>query len=221
MIPVSGGIMLSANAGTVLRRFVIALWAVAGAGVLWLGYDMMFAPTPEPELESFAEPASSALVEAPTGHAYRYIAAPNLTWEQAREAAAQMRHDGKPGYLATIDDEAEFTFVMEKIFPSDANVTYLGGRQTAPNEWRWVTGPDAKMDGGKGRLFWTGTDRGKAPEGAYANWMFTAFQHAGKWAVPNVCCVTLFSYRKRQFSTSLGNGDPEEGVAGYLVEFGE
>jgi hypothetical protein len=32
--------------------------------------------------------------------------------------------------------------------------------------------------------------------------------------------VTLFSYSKRQFSTSLGNGDPDEGVAGYLVEFG-
>jgi hypothetical protein len=33
--------------------------------------------------------------------------------------------------------------------------------------------------------------------------------------------VTLFSYRKRQFSTSLGNGFAEEGVAGYLVEFGQ
>jgi hypothetical protein len=212
--------MLSARTMTVLRRLAIALWLVAGIGVLWLGYDMMFAPTPEPELESFAEPGSSLVVEAPTGHAYQYIAARNLTWEQARDAAAKLTHNGRSGYLATIDDEAEFQFVMDKVFKTDADVTYLGGRQTAPKEWRWVTGPDAAMDGGKGRLFWTGNANGNAPEGAYANWMVTAFQHAGKWAVPNVCCVTLFSYRKRQFSTSLGNGDPEEGVAGYLVEFG-
>jgi len=39
--------------------------------------------------------------------------------------------------------------------------------------------------------------------------------------VANVCCVTLFSYRRRMFSTSLGNGDTDEGVAGYLVEYGE
>lgn len=213
--------MLSANAMRVLRRLAIALWAVAGIGVLWLGYEFMFAPTPEPELESFAEPGSSPVIEAPTGHAYQYIAARNLTWDLARDAAAKRIHNGKAGYLATINDEAEFQFVMDRIFKTDADVTYLGGRQTAPNEWRWVTGPDAHLDGGKGRLFWTGNANGKAPEGAYANWMYTAFQHAGKWAVPNVCCVTLFSYRKRQFSTSLGNGDPEENVAGYLVEFGE
>jgi hypothetical protein len=33
--------------------------------------------------------------------------------------------------------------------------------------------------------------------------------------------VTIFSYRRRLFSTSLGNGEPQEGVAGYLVEFGD
>lgn len=211
--------MLSAKTMTVLRRLAIVLWAAAGAGVLYLGYDMMFAPTPVPELERFEEPGDSPVAEAPTGHAYQYIAAPNLTWEQARDAAAKLTHKGEPGYLATIGDEAELDFVMEKIFIVDADVTYLGGRQTAPGEWRWVTGPDAAVDGGKGKLFWTGNANGKSPDGAYANWMATAFQHAGKWAVPNVCCVTLFSYRKRQFSTSLGNGDPEENVAGYLVEF--
>ena len=51
------------------------------------------------------------------------------------------------------------------------------------------------------------------------DWMWSAFQHGGKWDVAKVCCVTLFSYSKRQFSTSLGNGDPDERVAGYLVEF--
>ena len=54
----------------------------------------------------------------------------------------------------------------------------------------------------------------------YANWMSSAFQHGGRWDVSKVCCVTLFSYGIPQFSTSLGNGFEEEGVAGYLVEFG-
>jgi hypothetical protein len=84
-----------------------------------------------------------------------------------------------------------------------------------------VTGPDARADGGKGLLFWSGFENGRAPEGRFATWMFSAFQHGGKWDVANVCCVTLFSYRRRMFSTSLGNGDTDEGVAGYLVEYGE
>jgi hypothetical protein len=163
------------------------------------------------------------VIRAPGGHAYKYVAAPNLTWEQARAQAARHTYQGHAGYLATIEDKAEFDFLMTRVFPdaTDTNVTYLGGRQTAPNEWRWVTGPDGSADGGKGVLFWQGNENGKATEGHFADWMFSAFQHGGKWDTTKVCCVTLFSYRKRQFSTSLGNADPEEGVAGYLVEFGQ
>ena len=115
--------MLSAKTMTVLRRLAIVLWAAAGAGVLYLGYDMMFAPTPVPELERFEEPGDSPVAEAPTGHAYQYIAAPNLTWEQARDAAAKLTHKGEPGYLATTGDEAESDLVMEKIFTVDAEAT--------------------------------------------------------------------------------------------------
>jgi hypothetical protein len=50
--------------------------------------------------------------------------------------------------------------------------------------------------------------------------MSTAFQHGGKWDVGKVCCVSLFSYGVPQFSTSLGSGDRDEHVAGYIVEFG-
>jgi hypothetical protein len=111
---------------------------------------------------------------------------------------------------------------MEKVFPTTyPGVTYLGGRKTAPDQWRWVTGPDAVADGGKGKLFWIGGDQGISPGNLYANWMSTAFQDSGKWALSKVCCVTLFSYGMPQFSTSLGTGDTDEGVTGYLVEFGE
>ena len=206
-----------------MRRVVIALWAVAALLVVVIGYKLLFDETPDPGTEQFPSLQSTDVIVAPGGHAYRYVAASGITWDKARVAAAQLRFHGQTGYLATIIDKTEFEFVMSRVFPdiSDTNVTYLGGRQTAPGEWRWVTGPESAADNGKGTLFWTGNRNGKAEGGHYANWMDTAFQYGSKWDVHNVCCVTLFSYRKRQFSTSLGNADPDESVAGYLVEFGK
>jgi hypothetical protein len=168
-----------------------------------------------------AKPANSPIVQAPNGHAYQFVAAPGLGWDAARAAAAKLSWRGHPGYLATIDDATEYQFIMDRLFSRGyPDVTYLGGRQTAPGEWRWVTGPDGAAEGGKGTLFWTGDEQGAAQGGHYANWMSTAFQHGGKWDVAKVCCVSLFSYGVPQFSTSLGNGDSQEHVAGYVVEFG-
>jgi hypothetical protein len=181
------------------------------AAATWLVWRMLQTPVLE----------TSQIVEAPTGHAYQYIAASDSTWQADREAAAKLSWHGHPGYLATIDDATEYQFVMDRLFPhAYPDVTYLGGRQTAPGEWRWVMGPDGAQDGGKGRLFWRGDEQGAVVGGAYANWMSTAFQHGGKWDVAKVCCVSLFSYSVPQFSTSLGTGDHDEHVAGYIVEFG-
>jgi len=194
------------------RAVVIGSVLVAGAAVLWAAWRFLLASTAMD---------SSAVIEAGNGHAYQFIAAPNISWDQARADAAKLSSQGRPGYLATIDSAAEYQLVLDRLFSKTyPDVTYLGGRQTAPGEWRWVTGPDAAADGGKGKLFWQGYEGGHAPEGVFATWMFSAFQHGGKWDVGKVCCVTLFSYRRRMFSSSLGDGDTDEGVAGYLVEFG-
>ncbi len=183
-------------------RSVIALVLVLAAAA-WLVWRLLLA-VPKTE--------SSPIAEAPGGHAYQFVAA---------SAAAKLSWRGHNGYLATIDDAAEYQFIMDRIFSSGyPDVTYLGGRQTAPGEWRWVTGPDGAADGGKGKLFWSGGEQGAVPAGRYANWMSTAFQHGGKWDVAKVCCVSLFSYGVPQFSTSLGTGDRQEHVAGYMVEFG-
>ena len=164
---------------------------------------------------------SSDIVAAPTGHAYQFIAASDIRWDAARTEAAKLSWQGHAGYLATIDDAGEYQFIVDRIFPhAYPDVTYLGGRQTAPGEWRWVTGPDAAADGGKGVLFWRGDEQGVIQGGHYANWMSTAFQHGGKWDVGKVCCVSIFSYGVPQFSTSLGDGERDEHVAGYVVEFG-
>jgi len=193
------------------NRAVIPAVVVAVGLAAWLAWHLL----------SSSGTQSSAIIAAPTGHAYQFLAAPDVTWDQARAEAAKLSWQGHAGYLATIDDAAEYQFIVDRIFPhAYPDVTYLGGRQTAPGEWRWVTGDDAMAENGKGVLFWKGNENGEAQGGHYADWMNTAFQHGSRWDVTKVCCVTLFSYRKRQFSTSLGNADPEEGVAGYLVEFG-
>lgn len=204
---------------TLLRRVAILLWVAACIGVVFLGLEDIVRAPARSTPQKFPEPGSTQVIERLGGHAYQYIAAPNITWDAARAAAENMSHKGQAGYRRPITDEAEFRFVMEKLLPADNDVTLLGGRQTAPNEWRWVTGPEAAMDGGKGRLFWTGMEKGSAPDGAYANWMYTAFQHGGNW--DSAQCLLRDPVLdpaeapvQRRFS--LGNGDPKggDGISG-------
>jgi hypothetical protein len=203
------------------RGFAIVLGVIAVGAIAVLAWRVLLG-TPQDETRPFPVLGSGSVIAAPTGHAYQYVAAPDLTWAAARAAAARRSWNGHRGYLATIDDGEEYRFITAKVFRKEyPDVTYLGGRQAAPGEWRWVTGPDAAADGGKGKLFWTGFEKGHAAEGAYADWMYTAFHTGGKWADDKVCCVTMFSYRRPQLSASLGNGERQEAVAGYLVEFGD
>lgn len=200
---------------------MLALGAVIAASALYIGNRLLAVAPVQPNVEPIPILKTSAVIEAPNGHAYQYVAAPRGTWEAARIAAQKRVHRGRRGYLATITSAAEHQFIIDGVFPHTySDVTYLGGRQASPGEWRWVTGPEGKEDGGKGRLFWRGHEQGAVQGDNYANWMSSAFQHGGTWDVSNVCCVTLFSYGIPQFSTSLGNGEELEGVAGYLVEYG-
>ena len=192
-------------------KLIIPAAVIALICAAWLAWRFLMPPSK----------SDSEVIAAPTGHAYQFIAAPGITWDKARSDAAALSWQGHAGYLATIEDASEYQFIVDHLFPHTyPDVTYLGGRQTAPGEWRWVTGPSSAADGGKGLLFWRGYEQGAVQDGHYANWMSTAFQHDGKWDVAKVCCVSLFSYGVPQFSTSLGNGDSEEHVAGFIVEFG-
>jgi hypothetical protein len=193
-------------------KFVIAAAVLVVICAAWAAWYFLLSPSAT---------RSSAIIAASPGHAYQFIAAPNITWEQARIDAATLSWEGHAGYLATIDNAGEYQFIVDRLFPhAYPDVTYLGGRRTAPGEWRWVTGPRGAADGGKGTLFWRGDEQGAVQGGHYANWMSTAFQHGGKWDVSKVCCVSIFSYGVPQFSASLGDGNDDEHVAGYVVEFG-
>ena len=203
------------------KTFILTGVAVAGLVAAWFALQKHEAARENDPFRVAPLPDSSAVIAAPDGHAYQYVAAARISWAAAKVAAEKLSWRGKPGYLATIDSEAEFRFIIDHVFAhAYSDVTYLGGRQTAPGEWRWVTGPDGRANGGKGKLFWRGDEQGGVVNGGFANWMASAFQHGGTWDVRKVCCVTLFSYGMPQYSTSLGNGgDNHEGVAGYLVEF--
>lgn len=204
-----------------LRRIAIALWIVAGLAVIGLAWVTLIQPA-RPEREVFTQITTTQVIEGPNGHGYQFVAAKDITWNDARAAAGHHSWKGKTGYLATITSKAELDFLVARIFSQGyANVTYLGGRQTSPREWRWVTGPEGKADGGKGLLFWTGDENGQVQNNLFANWQQPAFQHGGRWDARHVCCVTIYSYGFPQFSTSNGDGYWEEGVAGYLVEFGD
>lgn len=203
------------------RTFCLAMILLGMAGAAYFAHRLSSGQSVESDVRAAPVLRTGLVVEGPNGHGYQYVADPNISWQHAREAAQALLWRGMRGYLATIDSKAEFDFIVSTAFSRQyPDVTYLGGRQTSPGQWRWVTGPDAASDSGKGRMFWKGYKKGSAQPGTFADWMATAFSHGGKWDVHNVCCVTLFSYHRPQFSTSLGTGDREEGVSGYLVEFG-
>ena len=103
---------------------------------------------------------STDVIQAPNGHAYRHVAAPGLSWDQARRPPPPGRPiRGIRGTLATIDDKAEFDFPMTKGLSRHhrhrRHPIWAGGKPQ-PGQWRWVTGPDGAADGGKGQLFWKG-----------------------------------------------------------------
>ena len=184
---------------------------VTAAAAAWVAWHFLVTPAME----------TTPVIALGNTHAYQFVAMHDATWDEARSAAAKRSWRGHQGYLATIDNAAEYQLILDRVFSQQyPDVTYLGGRQTAPGEWRWVTGPAGAADGGKGTLFWRGYEQGTLQEGRYAVWMATAFQHGGNWDVGKVCCVSLFSYGIPQFSTSLGTGMADENIAGYLVEFG-
>jgi len=109
-----------------LRRIAVLAWIVAGLLVVGFAWRLAFAPRPEPGRFAFPAVPSSRVAEAPDGHAYQYVAAPNIRWDKARAAAVRHSWQGHKGYLATIDSAAEFQFVLSNVFPDDTDVTYLG-----------------------------------------------------------------------------------------------
>jgi hypothetical protein len=97
-----------------------------------------------------ASPGSAAPIADPaTGHAYELVLTPDLTWNQAVDAAAQMNWAGREGHLATITTLAEHEFIIVSLGGGpQINYCWVGGYQdrSAPDfsepfgGWKWITG---------------------------------------------------------------------------------
>lgn len=100
-----------------------------------------------------------------TGHFYQFISVPGISWSDAKAISNAKLYHGLKGYLATIVSAEENSFIQSKT----NGVGWIGASDAAvEGEWRWVTGPEGKEDGGKGRLFWKGSGgQAKANPGIY------------------------------------------------------
>jgi hypothetical protein len=85
------------------------------------------------------------------GHWYQVVTPTSeLSWQQAREAAAALSHAGLPGHLATVTSLEENQFIWDQVIQQNPSRSdyYLGGYQDRSASdyrepaggWRWVTG---------------------------------------------------------------------------------
>src|SRR5207237_206710 len=96
------------RSGIMKRTIAIVSAIVLGAAAaLWLVWRFLLAA---PTLESMP------VVETVDGHAYQFVAAPDISWEGARAAASRLSWHGHRGYLATIDDAAEYQRILDRVF---------------------------------------------------------------------------------------------------------
>lgn len=174
-----------------------------------------------------APPASARVVYNPAnGRYYEFVQAEEISWSNAKSAAERrvINCNGLRlrGYLATVTTLEEQKF-LERHF-LQCRLVWLGGTDAGAGEgsWRWVTGPERLLDGGKGLRFWQGGPNGAAPSGRYHNWI-PRVEPNNSYEEPG---EDFLSWNHNNGSTKPGQwNDLQDGsdydlVSGYLVEYG-
>ena len=94
-------------------------------------------------------------------NAYEFVAAPGISYDAAKAAAAAATFKGVNGHLVTIFSAAENDFVFRLLNGVDQSI-WLGATDAAvEGQWRWVTGEQ----------FWQGNAGGAVgPDVLFANW---------------------------------------------------
>jgi hypothetical protein len=165
-------------------------------------------------------PVDGPVLNPGNGHWYDFVAAEDLTWDEAKLAAEGATHtieDGSNlnGYLATVTSAPEEEF-LKAHFGANALVWIGASDAAVEGEWRWVTGPEAAADDGKGLLFWIGGQNGTAI--GYENWIDGIEPNA---LGDDEDYIDWNHNRTGQWNDVAG--DTPRGadvISGYLVEFG-
>jgi serine/threonine protein kinase len=168
-------------------------------------------------------------------HYYEFVADDSESWLEARanaEALTLQDDSGNVlrGYLATVTSEQEQRFLIET-FATDIGShhcedVWLGASDAAvEGEWRWVTGPEAFADGGRGQLFWVGNPEGAAV--SYQHWVPGVEPNDFLWESTDVGEDFLaWNHRPKDYSglNCYWNDSPNirlaEPVGGYFIEYG-
>lgn len=137
----------------------------------------------------------------------------SISWTAAYSAARASTYDTLRGYLVTITNATENSFLFSKI----TNNTWIGATdQFAEGTWIWGDGPESNLN------FWNGLSGGSAVPSTYNNWAsgepnnsggedYAHFLSNGQWNdYPNSLSVRYYIIEYGGFSTSpisLGNSD--------------
>jgi hypothetical protein len=147
-----------------------------------------------------------------TNSFYEYVAAPNITFTNARTQAKTKTLNGATGYLTNITTNVENEFTKSYI---NAQNVWIGASDAAvEGEWRWMDGPEA------GIQFWQG---GTPAKGGYVTGPF----NYAAWATNQPDNAgNAEHYGSTNFRGTVGawNDLPLNGAnigQGYLVEYTE
>lgn len=150
-------------------------------------------------------------------HFYEYVSWPNVSWDNAFNAASQRTYEGQQGYLATIPNDTVNDLVSSKIAGA-ANVWFGADALQTPGEpiartWKWSAGPLAGQVVTKCTT-WVGGCDFVDNEGLYSHWSGGEPNNAN-W---EDAAVTNWGGGFGWWNDlSKGSG----GASGYLVEYGD